>query len=230
MIEIDDLDIEIVPFKILPINNYFDLTTSKSKYTKNPFDGGIKVTPLISKINDTLNGYFYITQICNSHNLKIVSKGSKERTFDSNGQKYNDVHNDCQTHLEFYFIKNGIVDDPKKMGNSQIVFNDSPFMQLCPNWNEIHYKIEFETWFQYNNDMMNKLNGIKPLLSFKWYLNCVAVNIGDNWIITDSEFSNVDEIKNSMKRYTNLDYPLLPNELKLERLYTTIKNFLQNTT
>ena len=227
MIQIQDLKIEeINGFQILPKQGYFDLTTAKSLYAIDPFDGGIRVVPQLH-INDIENGRFYITQVCNKHILRIKLPNNIEKVFNSSDKIYNDTPSCARKHFHVFFISNNEIDDPSSKFGNRVVFFDPPYMPLYSKWSEIKYYIEFETWFQYSNNHILD-HDVHPLLSFKWILRCEAINIGNNWAITESMHSSEEDIRKSIIYYSSLDEPLLPSVPGFKNLSEEVKIFLNS--
>jgi len=229
MIQIQSIKIEeINGFQILPKQGYFDLTTAKSPYSIDPFDGGIRVVPKLH-INEIGNGRFYITQVCNKHSLTIkYNNNNNVRKFDSSGEIYNDAPCDAKKYFHLFFITNNVIDDPSNKFGDQVIFFDPPYMSLCSRWSEIKYDIEFETWFQFSKNRL-LYQDVHPLFSFKWMLKCEAINVGNNWAITESRQSSEEDIRKSIKYYSSLDEPLLPGVLGFKNLSEAVKEFLINS-
>ncbi len=218
MIEFQNVQIELEGFKILPIHDYFDLTTAISAYEYSPSDGGINLNVQISKIDNISEGYFYCTQICNNHKLKISTINSNY-LFDSFGETFKDTPNQNSCHFKTYPIKNNVIQ--YLLGNKIEIF-DAPFIELFPWWTAVEYHIEFETWLQYSkSEIIN--NDIQPILKLNWNLYCQTHQENNEWIIDSSKLSTNEDIFKSVHYFDLGDEPLIP--CKLKHLGQTVDEF-----
>lgn len=220
MVQITNLNIEIEGLKILAIDNYFDLTTAKSIYQCSPTDGGIKITPTLS-IQGVSTGYFYITQICPKHSLKILTKNNNEYHFEVKDEILNDTPSTAQCHFKWYKIIDNSITDFASNSN-KVIFFDAPFKELFHWWQEVNYDIEFETWFQYSSSPQLNID-IKPILKFNWGLNCKTIKQNDQWIIAKSTHSPIESILASVQYLTSNDKALSP--CHLNHLGETVREF-----
>ncbi|NQX38421.1 hypothetical protein SAMN05421820_101440 [Pedobacter steynii] len=218
MISIPVLSIQNHGFRILNIQNYFDLTTALSTYHNYPLNGGISVIPEL-EIQDIAHGFFYLTQICTLHELKILTDSGKDCVYSNNGTELKDTESIEICHYHTYQILNNQITD--MFGHIQKAeFYDIPFLELFPWWKEVNYTIRFQTWFQYSNGSEAK-KGIKPILSFEWGLAAHAAKENDKWNLNHESFSSDDEINKSVVRYDESDpakipchFPHLMNEVQ----------------
>jgi hypothetical protein len=221
MVQIRNLNtINIEGFKVLPIDGYYDLTTARSIYQCSPTDGGIKIVPTLA-IENISSGYFYITQICTKHILKILTENNNECLFDNKGEIFRDTPSPARCHFAYYKITNNTIVNLANSSN-QVVFFDAPFKELFSWWTEIEFVIEFETWFQYSNSI--ELNtDIKPILKLNWELECKAMKQDNEWMVAHSNYSSVESINSSIEYFNSNDNARLP--LDLRHLGTTVHEF-----
>lgn len=210
-----DLLIGITDFKIFSSHGSNCLATSKAAYYENAEGEGTEVIADLD-ITEIENGHFYITQVCNKINIKVLKNGNPINEFDNKGRKLRDSSSDGCSHFKMFNITNNIIKDFKKetdINTDKIIFFDSPFIILSNDWNMIEYHLEFETWFQYNK-VCERFKNIIPLLSFNWHLKCTATKIDGLWEILSPDYldnSSEHTIRNSIKNYSPDDNPLIPD-------------------
>lgn len=215
MITIKDLDIRISGFRILPIHNYFDLTTADSSYQISPDNGGIRVNPQL-EITGIEKGKFYITQICNSHNLVIEGKSGNTYPLIIS-KDHCDNSNLTSGHYKSFTIKNNQI-SLYEYHQSGYMFFDAPYRELMKHHDSIRYDIKFTTMFQYS---LGSDTSLIPLIKFNWWLECEARNSGSTWEIISEKYSTVNEIRDSIE---NLHGEGL-NPAKLPNLYKAVIDF-----
>lgn len=214
-IEIVDFEVSSEPFQLKKVGVNTDLTTGVSDYARAPLDGGIKVIPKI-KLKGIDKGFFFITQICKSHKFEISTDENKTFKFEFNDSIHKDTFHLDDIHYKTYSIlKNEFI-----TFNKCIEFWDAPFVELCHNWKNVIYEIQFETWFQYQIEPENQ---IRPILSFNWLLECEVTRENGSWEFISNDFSSVDQIKNSIKKYNDHDKSL--QTLLMPQLFQEVKDF-----
>ena len=219
MIEVVNLDISSRGFQILPIDNYFHLTSADGLYYPYPIDGGVKVVPKLL-ITDITNGILYTSQVCKHHKLTIET-GTKIYTFDSAGKEYLDSEGQSKWYYGFFPIINNRIKNQLRITDAPAIFDDAPYKGLNPWWNKIDYEIDFETWFQYKEDLNS--DDLIPLFSFNWYLKASIKQNNGVWEIVSSDFSGEKKIRESIKYHGIGDIPNMPGQLK--NLFQAVKEF-----
>jgi hypothetical protein len=219
MIELQNIEIEIEGLKILPIHNYYDLTTGHDIYDISPSSGGLSFKAK-AIVKDIEQGFVYVTQICTDHTLKI-STNNNEYLFDSLGETLRDTPSETGCHFNSFQISN---DSIKNFGitPNEIAFFDAPFKELFKWWTAIEYNVKFETWIQYSESFEFNKN-LKPLLKFNWNLDAIAKQENENWIIKESNYPSKEDIISSIQHFKPTDSPLLPCDLR--HLGKTVKEF-----
>jgi len=219
MIELKDIEITIEGLKILPIENYYDLTSGCNVYKISPDDGGLSFESNVI-LRDIDDGFIYVTQICKYHTLKITT-AYQEYLFDSKGEIFRDSPGLPGCHFKIYPIRNNVISNFNVVKN-KIAFFDAPFKELFPRWTAIDYQVKFETWIQYSKTSKHNLD-LKPILKFDWELEATANQKNEIWVINNSNYSSVDNIRNSIHYFNHTDKPLMPCDLR--DLGNTVKEF-----
>lgn len=219
MIELQNIQIDIEGLKILPIENYYDLTSGCNIYNKSPHDGGLSFKSNVV-LNDFEEGYVYVTQICTHHNLKISTLNG-EYFFDSQNEIFRDTPSTTSCHFRFFPIKNNVVKN-FNVNQNEITFFDAPFTELFPWWTAIDYSVKFETWIQYSNTSILNIN-MKPILKFNWELQAKANQENELWAISNPIHSSAENITDSIHYFSATDDPLFPCDLR--HLGNTVQEF-----
>lgn len=224
MLEISKLNIEAFSApQIITLNDTLHMSHGNVYWSDNKLPD-ILATPEFRNL-ESANGYFYITQLCHSHE-QIRRTGGKHYEFPDFGYPLADGN--CKNHNRIFKIENG---KSYLYWGNKVDLEQMPFFWDSPHWplgeqlEYFRYKIQFETIFQFSEGITVNCY-IKKLASFKWDLDVELNKINDQWTIENLSNCSKQNINSTINIYPTGEDGVNPT--KLRELSEVVRHYINN--